>query len=177
MGAPPPPPSPTTSRSSLILFKIANHAPHLIVSSQHISPSSFLCVLFLLLPASLTTWNIRSSRTGFSCDGAHGCIPSSILVPGSVQSTNIYQDPLLCSRHWQSSRTSDVPLRVDTCPRPAVRLLLSIKNGSQKPGETLDLPRAIPKPWHLLGATADHTAHSCCPTVPLMNPTVACAGL
>ena len=56
-------------------------------------------------------------------------------------------------------------------------LCLSIENGPQKAGETLEPPRAIPEPWSLPGARADHPAHSCHPTVPLMSPATICVGL
>lgn len=72
------------SRSLLILFKIANHSLCL-VFLPYISPSSFLCILFLSLIASLTTW----MEFCVTVPGLHPSSSVSTNIINSVQSPSI----------------------------------------------------------------------------------------
>lgn len=74
-----------TSRSLLILRKIANCTLCLIVSLRYISPSSFLCILFLSLIASLTTW----MEFCVTVPGLHPSSSISTNIINSVQSPTI----------------------------------------------------------------------------------------
>lgn len=168
--------------SLIILFKVANHSPHLIFLYSvfcHLAFNAF-CFFCWWLVSPPGIYAAPGQGSGVACSLLHAQLyecwapfnQQCLLRPPAVLQTLAAQQDLRCTpQRWHSLAVQSL------MPQASGGALPSIKNGSQKSGEDLGLPRAIPQPWNLLGARADHTSHFCCPIVPLGNLTAACAGL
>ena len=160
-----------TSRSLLILFKIANHALCLIVSFRCISPSSFLCIVFLLLIASLTTWMEFCVKV----PGLHPSSSISTNIINSVQSPSIKTHccaPDTCNEAGPQRHSSELT-QIQVGSDAMSQHWEWPSKGRWDPGAPQSHSWALEFAWSWRWPSSPLLPS----TDPLMNPATICAGL